>query len=312
LTPQNVFTGVFVQFFYQAMGAPLRNIDFSLIELDFLRSLRLNGSKANTLKGYESTFASIRRLCDGRPADKLLVFDVRTIYDHEPWSQRTRRMHLARLRALHGWMKAEGFPHCDKVLTQKLPRREKSRPNPFVDAEIRRLRFIARNLTDKHLEWCVFFLLLDATGVRPCEPLTLRIEDIDGVFENQKRDRIPKILFRQTKRGPFLCQLHEIAQIGRPSAEDLPALLRRYKRLRDLGNSGPLFNATSAQWVYKQWLDFSGLAGVSGQLRQLRDTFACELLTQTRDIELVRVLMNHSRAEITETYAEYISLPLFR
>jgi integrase len=269
-------------------------------EAAFLRAVEERGARPDTVRLYRSTLAQLFFLT-GVQAERFGARECARILA-APGVAATQRNRMTTLRVFHAWLAESGRPHRSEVWSAAMPPKPPTEPRPFAAREIRRLRRVAARVSDR--QWAAYFTVLDATGCRSFAPLDLDCADLDGVWQARK-DGAVRVRFTDDEASP----VSEIAAAGRKAAADLVAVLWRYGKARDLDLDGPLFDGRagsrrSANWVLDRWRQHQALAGVVGELGQVRHTFACEELRRTGDVVRVSRWLGHRAIETTARYAQ--------
>ena len=165
-----------------------------------------------------------------------------------------------------------------------------SLPRPMEPEDIKKfLRKIRGRPRDKAM-----ILILLRTGMRICELLTTKIQDINL--------REQKILIFQSAKN----------RIGRVVylSKDALLALRKWLKIRKQGSDylfhgprgGPL-SYQAARLVFGKYSDKAGLSHKGYTLHCLRYTFASELLSAGIPLESLQCLMGHSSIAVTRRYA---------
>ena len=137
-------------------------------------------------------------------------------------------------------------------------------------------------------------LVLLRTGMRICELLTTKIQDIN------LRER--KILIFESAKN----------KIGRVVylSDDARAALKKWMKIRKqqsnylfYGHRGRPLCYEAARSVFNKYSDKAGLSHKGYTLHCLRHTYATELLNARMPLECLEKLMGHSRLEVTRRYA---------
>jgi site-specific recombinase XerD len=144
-------------------------------------------------------------------------------------------------------------------------------------------------------------LVLLRTGMRICELLSTRIQDIN------LRER--KILIFESAKN----------RIGRVVylSEDARVALRKWIKIRNqktdylfYGHGGRPLSYEAARSVFKKYSDKAGLSQKGYTLHCLRHTFASELLSAGMPLESLQYLMGHSSIVVTRRYARLTNIAL--
>ncbi len=144
-------------------------------------------------------------------------------------------------------------------------------------------------------------LVLLRTGMRICELLTTKIQDI------KLRER--KILIFESAKN----------RIGRVVylSDDARVALKKWMKIRKqqsnylfYGHRGRPLSYEAARSVFKKYTDKAGLSQKGYTLHCLRHTFASELLSAGMPLESLQYLMGHSSIVVTRRYARLTNIAL--
>ena len=158
-------------------------------------------------------------------------------------------------------------------------------------------------------DW-TFFMVAAQTGLRLCEVLHLRAEDMDG-------DGL--VITRRKRRKPF----REIASFP----DQVMKLLSEWSKSQKIergflfeGNSNPCFlrgakicggGHVSRRDIQRRWTGYVKGAGIYKRGRGihcLRHYFCTEAYRQTKDLKFVKDMVGHSSITVTDRYAHTVDL----
>ena len=190
------------------------------------------------------------------------------------------------------WSKRRSYPHSHYLLKDC-----NSLPRPI---EPENLKQILKKIRGKPRDKAMILVLL-RTGMRICELLTTKIQDI-----NLKEH---KILICESAKN----------KIGRVVylSEDARVALKKWMKIRKgqsdylfYGHRGRPFSYQAARSVFKKYIEKAGLSHKGYTLHCLRYTFASELLSAGMSLESLQYLMGHSSIEVTRRYARLTNIAL--
>ncbi|MGD9305413.1 MAG: site-specific integrase [Desulfobacterales bacterium] len=172
-----------------------------------------------------------------------------------------------------------------------------SLPHPIEPKDIKQ---ILNKIRGKPRDRAMILILL-RTGMRICELLSTKIQDIN------LRER--KILIFESAKN----------RIGRVAylSEDARIALGKWIKIRNqktdylfYGHRGRPLSYEAARSVFKKYSEKAGLSQKGYTLHCLRHTFASELLSAGMPIESLQYLMGHSSIVVTRRYARLSNIAL--
>ena len=190
------------------------------------------------------------------------------------------------------WSKKRNYPHSQYLLKDC-----SSLPRPIEPENVKQ---ILKKIRGKPRDKAMILVLL-RTGMRICELLTTKIQDIN------LRER--KILIFESAKN----------RIGRVVylSEDARVALKKWMKIRKqqsnylfYGHRGRPFSYTAARSVFNKYSDKAGLSHKGYTLHCLRHTFASELLSAGMPLESLQYLMGHSSIVVTRRYARLTNIAL--
>ena len=190
------------------------------------------------------------------------------------------------------WSKKRNYSHSQYFLKDC-----NSLPCPIEPEDVIQ---ILKKIRGKPRDKAMILVLL-RTGMRICELLTTKIQDI-----NLKERKI--LIFESAKN-----------RIGRVVylSEDARVALRKWMKIRNqktdylfYGHRGQPLSYEAARSVFKKYTDKAGLSHKGYTLHCLRHTFASELLSAGMPLESLQCLMGHSSIVVTRRYARLTNIAL--
>jgi site-specific recombinase XerD len=190
------------------------------------------------------------------------------------------------------WSKKRNYPHSQYFLKDC-----NSLPRPIEPEDVMQ---IFKKIRGKPRDKAMILVLL-RTGMRICELLTTKIQDIN------LRER--KILIFESAKN----------RVGRVVylSEDARVALRKWIKIRKqktdylfYGHRRRPLSYEAARSVFKKYLDKAGLSQKGYTLHGLRHTFASELLSAGMPLESLQYLMGHSSIVVTRRYARLTNIAL--
>jgi site-specific recombinase XerD len=190
------------------------------------------------------------------------------------------------------WSKKRNYPHSQYFLKNC-----NSLPRPIEPKDAKQ---ILKKIRGKPRDKAMILVLL-RTGMRICELLTTKIQDIN------LRER--KILIFESAKN----------RIGRVVylSEDARVALRKWMKIRKQqgnylfhGHCGGPLSYEAARSVFKKYTEKAGLSHKGYTLHCLRHTFASELLSAGMPLESLQYLMGHSSIVVTRRYARLTNIAL--
>jgi site-specific recombinase XerD len=172
-----------------------------------------------------------------------------------------------------------------------------SLPRPIEPGDVKQ---ILKKIRGKPRDRAMILVLL-RTGMRICELLSTRIQDIN------LRER--KILIFESAKN----------RIGRVVylSEDARAALRKWIKIRNkktdylfYGHRGRPLSYEAARSIFKKYSDKANLSQKGYTLHCLRHTFASDLLSAGMPLESLQYLMGHSSIVVTRRYARLTNIAL--
>jgi site-specific recombinase XerD len=193
---------------------------------------------------------------------------------------------------LRKWSKKRNYPHSQYFLKDC-----NSLPRPIEPEDVKK---IIKKIRGKPRDKAMILVLL-RTGMRICELLSTRIQDIN------LRER--KILIFESAKN----------RIGRVVylSEDARVALRKWMKIRNkkanylfYGHRGRPLSYEAARSVFKKYSYKAGVSEKGYTLHCLRHTFASELLSAGMPLESLQYLMGHSSIVVTRRYARLTNIAL--
>jgi site-specific recombinase XerD len=190
------------------------------------------------------------------------------------------------------WSKKRNYLHGQYYLKEC-----NSLPRPIEPEDVKQ---ILKKIRGKPRDKAMILVLL-RTGMRICELLTTKIQDI-----NLRKRKI--LIFESAKN-----------RIGRVVylSEDACVALRKWMKIRNqktdylfYGHRGQPLSYEAARSVFKKYTGKAGLYHKGYTLHCLRHTFASELLSAGMPLESLQCLMGHSSIVVTRRYATLTNLAL--
>ncbi len=190
------------------------------------------------------------------------------------------------------WSKKRNYPHSHYLLKDC-----NSLPRPI---EPENLKQILKKIRGEPRDKAMILVLL-RTGMRICELLTTKIQDIN------LRER--KILIFESAKN----------KIGRVVylSDDARAALKKWMKIRKqqsnylfYGHRGRPLCYEAARSVFNKYSDKAGLSHKGYTLHCLRHTFASELLSAGMPLESLQYLMGHRSIVVTRRYARLTNIAL--
>ena len=172
-----------------------------------------------------------------------------------------------------------------------------SLPRPIEPENVKQ---ILKKIRGKPRDKAMILVLL-RTGMRICELLATKIEDIN------LRER--KILIFESAKN----------RIGRVVylSDDSQVALKKWMKIRKkesnylfYGRCGRPLSYEAARSVFKKYTDKAGLSQKGYTLHCLRHTFASELLSAGMPLESLQYLMGHSSIVVTRRYTRLTNIAL--
>lgn len=172
-----------------------------------------------------------------------------------------------------------------------------SLPSPIEPENVKR---ILKKIRGKPRDKAMILVLL-RTGMRICELLTTKLQDIN------LRER--KILILESAKN----------KIGRVVylSEDARFALKKWMKIRQqqtnylfYGRCGRPLCYEAARSVFNKYADKAGLSHKGYTLHCLRHTFASELLSAGMPLESLQYLMGHTSILVTRRYARLTNIAL--
>jgi len=172
-----------------------------------------------------------------------------------------------------------------------------SLPSPIEPENVKR---ILKKIRGKPRDKAMILVLL-RTGMRICELLTTKLQDIN------LRER--KILIFESAKN----------KIGRVVylSEDARVALKKWMKIRQqqtnylfYGHCGRPLSYEAARSVFNKYADKAGLSHKGYTLHCLRHTFASELLSAGMPLESLQYLMGHTSILVTRRYARLTNIAL--
>ena len=188
------------------------------------------------------------------------------------------------------WSKKRNYPYSQYFLKDC-----NSLPRPIQPEDVKK---IIKKIRGKPRDKAMILILL-RTGMRICELLSTRIQDIN------LRER--KILIFESAKN----------RIGRVVylSEDARVALRKWMKIRNqkanylfYGQRGRPLSYEAARSVFKKYSYKAGVSGKGYTLHCLRHTFASELLSAGMPLESLQYLMGHSSIVVTRRYARLTNI----
>ncbi|GMA14334.1 integrase (plasmid) [Deinococcus metallilatus] len=256
----------------------------------FLTELRRS---PQTVRAYR---ADLRHLTDWlqRTGRRLERETLETYFAaHPQWAPATRNRKQTTLERFCRWALQRELLGCDPTLHLERPSLPPPHPRGLRREE---LECIFAVIPPEQARDALLFRLVFETGLRIGEALGAHVEDLDltrgdeHLMVTGKGNRKRTVLLDDPK---------------------LVSMLRRY--LRTLGYThGPLFQATKNgrggplryQSVQERWQGYTGRAGVTCTLHQLRHSHATELVNGGVSLATIRKRLGHQHIQTTLRYAE--------
>jgi integrase/recombinase XerD len=246
-----------------------------------------------TARAYRCDLSTLLAVYDG-PVDGVTVEHLRqALVACAKLSASTRNRRQAAMASFFKWSIRQGL--CDANPTDRL---EPVRVNPPLPRALRpgQIQAILAAIPASHLRDRVIFNLLYCTGARVGEVLALHAEDVDLTVGDERIT----VLGKGNKRRTLLIDDPRVL-----------VLLRRH--LRGLRRtSGPVFTSSRGtsttplayETIRQRWQTYCAIAGVEGNIHQLRHSHATELIDGGVRIETIRKRLGHASFASTARYAQ--------
>jgi site-specific recombinase XerD len=272
----------------------------------FLRDAEARNVKPGTLKNARIVLDDLKAFATKRGTANLAHLDLEALRElRESWNFApiTQAKKLERLRHFFAFCVGSGWIAKNPAAEVKPPKLNQSPTLPFTDEEFNKIVSACDRIPDNYGQvgtpaaaisgkrMRALVLLLRYSGLRISDAVTMkRTKLADG-----------KVFLYQQKTGtPVYVPVPDYVV---SALEECPNRHPDY-----FFWTGESVNAT----VTGKWRDrFSRLlklAGVSGHLHMLRDTFAVRLLEKGVPLETVSILLGHSSTRVTEKhYAPWVA-----
>jgi len=208
-------------------------------------------------------------------------------------SAATRARKQAVLASFLGWAYRQEMIAANPMGRVERVKHEPSAPRGVGREQVERILAV---IPTKQTRDRLLFRLLLETGLRIGEALTLHIEDIDLIPDDEHL----RVLGKGNKRRTVLL--------------DDPRLVRQLRRFlkQTQYKHGALFRAQKNgrggalryQSVQERWAHYCAQTGVTCTLHQLRHTHATELLNDGVSLATIRKRLGHKHLQTTLRYAE--------
>ena len=251
----------------------------------FLRDMRAQGRKSETLRAYGMLLRQLRQYMDGRGAGDLEQVDSDLLRDwRQSWNLATgtSRTRIAQTKAFFSFAVAADWIERSPAARLRAPKEDAPPTMPLSREEVRALLVAAEGKARER----ALLLLMRFSGLAIGDAVTLATAAVHG----------DRLTLRRAKSGTLVfCCLPApvagaLARVARPGAG----------HFFWSGESNP---STVADFWRKRLHLVAGRAGVGGfKPHRLRDTFAVELLAAGVSMEDVSVLLGHSSIRTTERY----------
>ena len=253
---------------------------------EFLLEMEMSHKSRNTIVNYRSDIKSLLNTC---PAgiENLTAEELRRhISGLNHKSPTTRARHLSSLKKFLGWCYKRDFIPDNPIL-----KIEREKPDSFTVKKIEKseIQRIISSITDNNLKYKLIFTLMLEAGLKTCEVLNLKYENIETeiqtIFVNSECPR----------RIPLF------------SSEPIK-LFRVYTEKFNI-NSGFLFKGGEAQGktlsyqaLNKFWRKSCAKVNADVKLYQLRDCYAKELVERGINICIISQMLGHKNFQTTVKY----------
>lgn len=251
----------------------------------FLRDIRAQGRKSETLRGYGILLRLLRQYASGRGVEDLeqvdsgLLRDWRECWDLAPGTSRTR---IAQTKSFFSFAVEADWIERSPAAKLRAPKDAAPPTMPLSRDEVRGLLVAAEGMARER----ALLMLMRYSGLAIGDAATLATSALAG----------DRLTLRRAKSGNLvLCCLPE------PVIDALSGIAGPGRQHYFwTGESSP---RTSTNFWRARLHRVAGLAGVEGfKPHRLRDTFAVELLAAGVSMEDVSVLLGHSSIRTTERY----------
>lgn len=261
----------------------------------FLADLAHTNHSPQILRAYATDLAQLWAFHQGS-VQTITAETLRTFFGtHAHLQSATRARKQAAVVRFLTW--AEQQDLLDSNPMRKIDRVKLDPPQPR-GLKRSKIEHILETIPAKCLRDRLFFRLLLETGLRVSEGLSLYVEDLGPLFDNEHLTVVGK----GNKKRTILF--------------DDPRLVKQLRAyLKHMGYKyGPLFLAEKNgrggplryQSMQKRWDHYCSLAGVARTLHQLRHSYATELINGGVSLPTIRKRLGHKNLQTTLRYAEQL------
>jgi site-specific recombinase XerD len=190
------------------------------------------------------------------------------------------------------WSKKRDYPHSQYLLKDC-----SSLPRPIEPEHVKQ---ILKKIRGKPRDKAMILVLL-RTGMRICELLTTKIQDIN------LKER--KILIYESAKNRFGRVVY-LSKDARVALKKWMNIRKQQSNYLFYGHRGRPLSYTAARSVFNKYSRKASLSHKGYTLHCLRHTFASELLSAGMPLESLQYLMGHSSIVVTRRYARLTNIAL--
>ncbi|MGI6405478.1 MAG: tyrosine-type recombinase/integrase [Syntrophaceticus sp.] len=263
----------------------------SVLAGEFLNDINRRGYSKHTVRAYRCALNYLAGALHDPDVSEVNGQDIVQALNRDDWTKETTAARQAAVKSFFGWLKDQNYISVDPAAGLGNIRRAEGVPRPIPEEDLLKILRTAGRLS---LGLRCLFNVLNDTGMRVGEALSLDVEDVDWTPGQESIT----IQHGKGDRGRMI-----------PVLPDMPCfnLLRRLCRER---KAGPLFitgwkTRANYDWAYYWWgmvVENAGLAEKGYTIHQLRHSAITGWVRNGINLLVARRMAGHKALRTTERY----------